>query len=121
MHLRREADPKGAADPHHVGHVAVVKALQKGRMVTVAGVGDDPGTRAPPRPCLIDQSERQCGFRLKRDRGGDVDFGPPGEIGRPRLGQRELRGHGPMHGGTARRLIGHRIRADDDLAVGDLA
>jgi hypothetical protein len=28
---------------------------------------------------------------------------------------------GPMHGGTAGRLIRHIVRADDDLAIGDLA
>jgi hypothetical protein len=70
---------------------------------------------------LIDQGERQFGLRLQRDLGGDIDFGPPGGVGRSGLGQGELRGHGPMHGGAARWLIAHVVRADDDLAIGHRA
>jgi hypothetical protein len=50
-----------------------------------------------------------------------MHLGPTGLRSSPGLGQIELGGEGPMHGGAARRLIRDVVGTDDDLAIGDLA
>jgi hypothetical protein len=50
-----------------------------------------------------------------------MDLRPTRAIRGPGLGQGELSGAGPRHGGAPRRLRGHIVGADDDLALGNLA
>src|SRR2546421_2811457 len=116
-----QAYPKAAADAYHVSALAGRKAQQEGRVVTIASVGDDPGKRDAPRPRLIHQGECQLRFRPKGACRGDMDFGPAGVIGGRGLGEIEPGGEGPMHGGTACRLIRDIVSTDNDLAIGDLA
>lgn len=120
MYLVWQAHPEGTAHAHDVGDLPVVEALQEGRVVAIASVGDHCGKRDAPCPRLIHQGKRQLRLCLKRDVRRDPDLGAAGAINGPGLGQREASGQGPMYGGAAGRLIRHVVRADDDLAMGDL-
>jgi hypothetical protein len=120
-HLRGEADATGAADPHDLGDVALGEAVQQGRVVAVARVGDDPGNRHPPRPRLLHQRERQRRRRLQGDRSGHLDLGAAVTLRGPARRPLEACGEGPMARGAAGRLIRYVVGADDALAMGDLA
>jgi hypothetical protein len=111
------AAPKGAAEPHHVGHGTVVEAWHEEGVV--AGVGAHGGPRDAPGARLIHPRPLRLG--LQRDVRRASHLGAAGARSGPGRRQREPGRHGPVHGGPARRLSGDLVGWDNALAMGALA
>ena len=119
--LIRQAPAAGAAHASAVGDLPVVEALQAGRGVAIASVSDPRGQRDAPGPRLIHEGESPLRLGLQRDVRRDPPRGAARLLSGPGLGEGEGCREGPRHGGAAGRRICHGVRADDALAMGDLA
>ena len=106
---------------YNVNDVPVIAPLQEGRGVAIARIRDHRRKGAPPGPRLLPQGAGQFRLGLTGDLRWDPDLGAARLISGPGLGEREVCRDGPMDGGTAGRLLRHVVRADDHLAIGDLA